>query len=124
MKLSHVGIEANDIESLRYWYMRYFALSSSPKYRSDERGVSCYFLSWPDSDGAQIEILSYDDRTVDPSVNHVAIATGSREGVKFLTELLRTDGNLIVAEPAETMTGTYMAACLDPEGNRVEIVDR
>ncbi|MDE6369560.1 MAG: hypothetical protein K2K94_10025 [Muribaculaceae bacterium] len=124
MKLSHVGIVANDIESLRYWYMRYFALSSSPKYRSDERGVSCYFLSWPDSDGAQIEILSYDDRTVDPSVHQVAIATGSREGVKFLTELLRTDGNLIVTEPAETMTGTYMSACLDPEGNRVEIVDR
>ena len=124
MKLSHVGIVANDIESLRYWYMRYFALSSSPKYRSDERGVNCYFLSWPDSDGAQIEILSYDDRTVDPSVNHVDIATGSRDGVKFLTELLRTDGNLIVTEPAETMTGTYMSACLDPEGNRVEIVDR
>ncbi|MDE5568612.1 MAG: hypothetical protein K2J12_09245, partial [Muribaculaceae bacterium] len=61
--------------------------------------------------------------TVNPSANHVAIATGSREGVNFLTELLRTDGNLIITEPFETPAGTYMSACLDPEGNRVEIVD-
>lgn len=124
MKLSHAGIVANDIEAMRYWYMRYFALTSSPLYRDAGRGVSCYFLSCPDSDGSQIEILHFDGQTVNPSPSHVAIATGSREGVNFLTELLRTDGNLIVAEPAETIVGTYMSACLDPEGNRVEIVDR
>ena len=124
MKLSHVGIVANDIEEMRYWYMRYFALTSSPLYRNDATRVTCYFLYWPDTDGAQIEILHYDGRTVDPSVNHVAISTGSREGVNFLTELLRTDGNQIVAEPFETPAGTYLAICLDPEGNRVEIVDR
>lgn len=124
MKLSHAAVVANDIEALRYWYMRYFALSSSRKFRNEEKGMSCYFLGWPDTDGAQIEILSYDERTVDPSVNHIAIATGSREGVKFLTELLRTDGNQIIAEPSETIVGTFMSSCLDPEGNRVEIVDR
>ena len=124
MKLSHIGITANDIESLRYWYMRYFALSSGPLCRDAERGVSCYFLSWPDTDGAQIEILSFDGLRVKPSSGNVAIATGSREGVDFLTELLRTDGNPIVAEPAETIAGSYMSACLDPEGNRVEITDR
>ena len=124
MKLSHVGIVTNDIEAMRYWYMRYFALTSSPRFRNDTTGVTCYFLYWPDTDGAQIEIMHYDGRTVDPSVNHVAISTGSREGVNFLTELLRTDGNMIIAEPFETPVGTYIAACLDPEGNRVEIVDR
>ena len=123
MELSHTGIVANDIELLRYWYMRYFALSSSPLFRDEERGLSCYFLSW--SDGlSKIEILSRDGVAVEPSANHIAIATGSREGVDFLTELLRTDGNTIVSEPAPTMAGTYMSACLDPEGNRVEIVDR
>lgn len=123
MELSHTGIVANDIELLRYWYMRYFALSSSQLFRNEERGLSCYFLSWPDS-RAQIEILCRDGETVKPSTNHVAISTGSREGVDFLTELLRTDGNTIVSEPAPTSAGTYMSACLDPEGNRVEIVDR
>lgn len=123
MNLSHTGIVANDIELLRYWYMRYFALSSSRLFRNEELGLSCYFLSWSDS-AAQIEILSRDGETVRPSANHVAIATGSREGVDFLTELLRTDGNTIVSEPASTLVGTYMSACLDPEGNRVEIVDR
>lgn len=123
MKLSHIGIVADDIEALRYWYMRYFALTSSPLYRSESTGVSCYFLSWPDTDGAQIEIMNYGRPAETRSPGHVAIATGSREGVRFLTELLRTDGNIIVSEPAETVVGTYMAACLDPEGNRVEIVD-
>lgn len=123
MELSHTGIVANDIELLRYWYMRYFALSSSPLFRDEERGLSCYFLSWSDS-LSKIEILSRDGVAVEPSANHIAIATGSREGVDFLTELLRTDGNTIVSEPAPTMAGFYMSACLDPEGNRVEIVDR
>jgi lactoylglutathione lyase len=123
MKLSHVGIVANDIEALRYWYMRYFALTSSELYRNEDSGVSCYFLSWPDSD-ASVEILAYDKKTTDSVAGHVAIAAGSREGVRFLTELLRTDGNPVISEPAETVVGTYMSACLDPEGNRVEIVDR
>lgn len=123
MKLNHVGIAANDLELLRYWYMRYFAMSSSRKYESEKKGLSCYFLSFSEENAPQIEIISYHGQHIPAGHGHVAISVGSRQGVDFLTELLRTDGNLIVGEPAEALTGTYMAAVLDPEGNRVEITE-
>ncbi|MDE7427003.1 MAG: VOC family protein [Muribaculaceae bacterium] len=123
MRLHHAGIAANDLELLRYWYMRYFAMSSSEKYESEEKGISCYFLSFTEENVPQLEIISYHGVHIPQGHGHVAISVGSRQGVEFMTELLRTDGNKIVKEPSEALTGTYMAAVLDPEGNRVEITE-
>lgn len=125
MRLSHIGIEANDIERLRYWYMRYFAMSSSELYSDAARGVQCYFLRSSDPAAAEIEILHHSDRPSGgcASVHHLAVTTGSRQGVDFLIELLRTDGNTIAAEPFTAVNGRYMGVVLDPEGNRVEITE-
>ncbi|MDE6099158.1 MAG: VOC family protein [Muribaculaceae bacterium] len=124
MRLSHIGIEAGDIERLRYWYMRYFAMTSSDLYSDAERGVRCYFLRSSDPAASTLEILNYSDRgPAVPATAHLAISTGSRQGVDFLIELLRTDGNAIVREPFVAVNGCYMGVVLDPEGNRVEITE-
>lgn len=124
MRLSHIGIEANDIERLRYWYMRYFAMSSSELYSDPDRGLQCYFLHSSDPAAAALEIMHYSSgQTSAPTTGHIAISTGSRQGVDFLIELLRTDGNTIAKEPFIAVNGCYLGIVLDPEGNRVEITE-
>lgn len=124
MKLSHIGIEADDIERLRYWYMRYFAMSSSELYSDPARGLKCYFLRSSDPSASALEIIHHSGKQAgQPTTAHLAVSTGSRQGVDFLIELLRTDGNTVVLEPFEAVNGCYMGVVLDPEGNRVEITE-
>ena len=120
MRISHIGIEANDIERLRYWYMRYFAMSSSELYSDPARGVQCYFLRSSDPSASSLEILHHSDKqSAQPTTAHLAVSTGSRQGVDFL----RTDGNTVAREPFVAVNGCYMGVVLDPEGNRVEITE-
>ena len=124
MRISHIGIEANDIERLRYWYMRYFAMSSSELYSDPARGAQCYFLRSSDPSASSLEILHHSDKqSAQPTTAHLAVSTGSRQGVDFLIELLRTDGNTVAREPFVAVNGCYMGVVLDPEGNRVEITE-
>ncbi len=52
---------------------------------------------------------------------HLAMSTGSREGVNQLTNQLRAAGYRVVSEPRQTGDGYYESCVLDPDGNRVEI---
>ena len=106
MRLSHIGIEANDIERLRYWYMRYFAMSSSELYSDPARGVQCYFLRSSDPSASALEILHHSDKqSAQPTTAHLAVS------------------NTVAREPFVAVNGCYMGVVLDPEGNRVEITE-
>ena len=52
---------------------------------------------------------------------HLAVSVGSTAKVDVLTELLRTDGYVIVGEPRTTGDGYYESVVLDPENNIIEI---
>jgi len=54
---------------------------------------------------------------------HFAISTGSKSQVDHITELLRKDGFRIIGEPRTTGDGNYESVVLDPDGNRVEIMN-
>jgi lactoylglutathione lyase len=54
---------------------------------------------------------------------HFAINVGSREKVDHLTEILRKDGYRIINEPRTTGDGFYESVVLDPDGNRLEIMN-
>ena len=52
---------------------------------------------------------------------HFSISVGTRDNVDQLTNLLRSDGIMIIGEPRTTGDGYYESVILDPEGNQVEI---
>lgn len=118
MRLSQLVIPARDIERIRYWYMRYFAMQSSDIHTGQD-GERSYRLSCPD-DLCSLLVVS---DTEPHSASRLAISVASRRGVDFVTELLRTDGNTIAVEPGEDVYGVYRSVVLDPEGNRVSIVE-
>jgi len=54
---------------------------------------------------------------------HFAINVGSREKVEHLTEMIKKDGYKVLNEPRTTGDGYYESVVLDPDGNRVEIMN-
>ena len=120
MHISQFSIPAQDIENLRYWFMRYFAMSSSDKHVSDDGGESYRLSCSDDTCSLLIERLR---KGQTPGCTRLAMSVASREGVDFLTELLRTDGNIIIKEPSDNVYGVYRSVVLDPEGNRISVVE-
>lgn len=118
MRLLQINIPARDIELIRYWYMRYFAMKSS-ELHTDEDGVKSYRLNCPD-DSCFILVTKNDEPR---TALTLAISVGSRQGVDFVTELLRTDGHRIDSEPKNDVYGVYHSVALDPEGNRVMVTE-
>lgn len=118
MLISLTSVATSDVENLRYWYMRYFAMSSTDRH-TDNKGRNSYILSCPEGDCRLLIDTAIEGDA--PGQYRVGISVGSREGVDFLTELLRTDGNPIVIEPSTDVYGAYRAVVLDPDGNRVSV---
>ncbi len=54
---------------------------------------------------------------------HVAFSAGSKNNVDELTKQLETDGYKIASQPRTTGDGYYESCVLDPENNRIEIVE-
>jgi lactoylglutathione lyase len=126
MKIEHIAIWAEDLDTLCGFYTRYFGAEVSAKYHNPKRNFTSCFLSFADG-GARIEVMHIPD-TAEPAsrenpkgLAHFAISVGNREAVDALTERLRADGHTIAGEPRTTGDGYYESVVLDPEGNLVEI---
>lgn len=128
MLIDHVAIWVRDIERVKSFYQKYFNCSSGAKYRNESKNFESYFLYF--ENGARLELMSRPD--IPDNINswieqyygiiHIAIKTGSREGVDGLAESLRGDGYAVIEEPRVTGDGYYECCILDPENNRIEIV--
>ena len=126
MRIEHIAIWADDIESLRTFYTKYFDLDCGDKYVNPSKNFISYFLSFG-NDKTRIELMNVPDMVNNAGLGnlkglaHFAIAVGSPEAVNALTERLRADGYAILSEPRITGDGYYESAVADPEGNYVEI---
>ena len=127
MKIHHLAIWCNDIESMHSFYTNYFTCKSNAKYYNSTKIFTSYFLSFDGSD-CQIELMSRPDITEEPTkrgfikgIAHLDIEVGDENTVNTLAERLRADGHTIASEPRKTGDGYYEAAILDPEGNYIEI---
>ena len=128
MKIEHVAIWVNDLEAMKNFYEKYFNAVSGSKYFNPNKNFQSYFLSF--GEGCRLELMQMPG--IPSSLNdpykqfsgliHFAIEVGSKEKVNFLTEQLRKDGHAIVGEPRTTGDGYYESIVLDPEGNRIEIM--
>ena len=127
MKIEHLAIWVDDLETMREFYLTYFDFTSGEKYTNEKKGYSSYFLVFGDGE-TRLELMKLKDITSDPGkrglmkgMAHFAISVGSKEAVNQLTERLRRDNYTIESEPRTTGDGYYESVVLDPEGNYVEI---
>lgn len=125
MKLDHVAMYVNDLETARDFFIRYFGAVSNEMYHNPRTELKTYFLSF--DRGARLEIMSRPDMADLPKdplrtgFVHLAFCVGGKEKVDQLTERLRADGYAVVSGPRITGDGYYESCIEGPEGNLVEI---
>ncbi len=126
MKIEHVAMYVNDLESARDFFVKYLGGVSNDGYHNKTTGFRSFFISF--YDGARLEIMnkpSMEDIT--KSVNrtgyiHIAFSVGSIAEVDRLTRQFREDGFEVLSGPRTTGDGYYESCIVGIEGNQIEIV--
>lgn len=125
MKIDHVAMYVNDLESARRFFIKYLNAVSNNEYYNKSTGFRSYFLSF--EDGARLELMNRPDMenfkktTVRTGFIHIAFSVGSKEKVDRLTQILKLDGYTILSEPRTTGDGYYESCIVGIEENLIEL---
>ncbi len=127
MKIEHVALYVNDLESAKNFFVKYFSAKSNEGYRNQKTDFRSYFLSF--DDGARLEIMNKPEMSDLPKALartgyvHLAFSVGSREKVDSLTAELKADGYEVISGPRTTGDGYYESCVVAIEGNQIEITE-
>ena len=127
MRIEHVAMYVNDLESARAFFIKYFGAVSNDGYHNTRTNFHSYFLTF--EGGARLEIMNKPDMQDDEkSLNrtgyaHIAFSLGSKQAVDELTGRLRSDGYPIVSGPRTTGDVYYESCIVGIEGNLLEITE-
>ena len=127
MRIEHVAMYVNDLESARAFFIEYFGAVSNDGYHNTRTNFHSYFLTF--EGGARLEIMNKPDMQDDEkSLNrtgyvHIAFSLGSKQAVDELTGRLRSDGYPIVSGPRTTGDVYYESCIVGIEGNLLEITE-
>lgn len=125
MKIEHVAMYVNDLESARDFFVKYLGGVSNDGYHNKATDFRSYFISF--EDGARLEIMNKPQmEDTSKSINrtgyiHLAFSVGSREKVDELTDQLKNDGYEVVSGPRTTGDGYYESCVAGIEGNQIEL---
>lgn len=124
MKLAHIALFAEDMETMKVFFTAYFGCTAGTLYNNPRTGFRSYSLRFPE--GGVLELMQWDTVAPRPEgrhtgLNHIALSVGSREAVDALTARLAGDGFTVDSGPRVTGDGYYESCVLGPEGLRVEI---
>lgn len=129
MKLEHLGLWTNNLETLKEYYCRYFGGNSNAMYENQTNGFKSYFLTF--RGGARLELMqkpgipeNQNDRREKQHLGliHLAFGLNSKEEVDEKAKELLFADYLILRGPRTTGDGYYEFETLDPDGNRIEVV--
>lgn len=127
MKIEHLAIWVDDLENMKEFYQKYFAMAAGKKYINQSKQYTSYFLQFGEG-MTRLELMHRPDisptsgqRGFQKGIAHFTISVGGKEKVNELTEMLRKDNYTIFSEPRTTGDGYYETVVLDPEGNILEI---
>lgn len=126
MKIDHVAMYVNDLNSAREFFMKYFGAKSNEGYHNTKTNFKSFFLSF--DEGSRLEIMNRPEMTdmektlARTGYIHIAFNVGSKEKVDQLTELLKKDGYEVLGGPRITGDGYYESAIVAVEGNQIEII--
>lgn len=125
MKIEHIAMYVNDLESVKTFFVKYFGATTNNGYHNVKTDFYSYFLSF--DDGARLEIMNrpvMSDNEKDlqrTGYIHIAFSVGSKEKVDELTTKLMSDGYEVVSGPRTTGDGYYESCVTGIEGNQIEI---
>ena len=125
MKIEHIAMYVNDLESARSFFVKYLSGKSNDGYHNKTTDFRSYFISF--DDGARLEIMKKPDMVdAEKKINrtgydHVAFSVGSKEKVDELTARLKADGYEVISGPRTTGDGYYESCIISIEGNQIEI---
>lgn len=125
MKIEHIAMYVNELESTRDFFVKYLGGVSNGGYHNKTTGFKSYFISF--DDGARLEIMNKPSmENIAKPVNrtgyiHIAFSVGSVEEVDRLTRVFREDGYEVLSGPRTTGDGYYESCIVGIEGNQIEI---
>ena len=125
MRIEHIALYVNDLESARRFFVKYFEATSNDGYHNPQTDFRSYFLSF--DNGARLEIMNKPNMSDLPKeINrtgyaHIAFSAGSQEKVDALTAELKADGYEVISGPRTTGDGYYESCIIALEGNQIEI---
>ena len=125
MKIEHIAMYVNDLDSARNFFEKYFKAVSSNEYHNQKTNFRSYFLSF--DDGTRLEIMNKPEmqdmeKTFDRTgLIHIAFSVGSKERVDELTMRMSSDGYNVISGPRTTGDGYYESCIIGIEGNQIEI---
>lgn len=127
MKIDHIAMYLEDLESAKSFFIKYFDAVSNQQYHNPKTGLRTYFLSF--GDGARLEIMNRPEMTSsEKALNqlgfiHLAFSLGGKEKVDSLTKRLLEDGFKVISGPRVTGDGCYESCILGPENCQIEITE-
>ena len=125
MRIEHVAMYVNDIETARDFFVKYLEGKSNDGYHNTKTDFRSYFISF--DDGARLEIMNKPDMADEEKflnrtgLIHIAFSVGSKERVDELTHCLKADGFEVVSGPRTTGDGYYESCIVAIEGNQIEL---
>lgn len=125
MKIEHIAMYVNDLESVKKFFERYMGAVSNGLYHNEKTGFKSYFLTF--GDGARLEIMNKPNmEDAEKALSrtgyiHIAFSAGTKEKVDLLTDQMKEDGYEIISGPRVTGDGYYESCVVAIEGNQIEI---
>ena len=125
MRIEHIALYVNNLESARRFFVKYFGATSNDGYHNPQTDFRSYFLSF--DNGARLEIMNKPKMSDLPKeisrtgYAHIAFSVGSQEKVDALTTELKADGYKVISGPRTTGDGYYESCIVALEDNQIEI---
>lgn len=125
MKIEHIAMYVNDLESAKDFFVKYLDAVPNEGYHNQKTDFRSYFLSF--DDGARLEIMNKPQMEDEAKLQartgyiHIAFSLGSKERVDFLTRQMKSDGYEVVSGPRTTGDGYYESCIIGIEGNQIEL---
>ena len=127
MKIEHIALFVNDLESAKDFFIKYLGGRSNDGYHNKDTGFRSYFISF--EDGARLELMNKPGLVdLEKPLNrtgyvHIAFSVGSKEKVDEITALLQKEGFEVASGPRTTGDGYYESCIVVIEGNQIEITE-
>ena len=127
MKIEHIAMYVNNLETARDFFVKYLGGKSNDGYHNVNTDFRSFFISF--NDGARLELMNKpglvdsEKQLTRTGYIHIAFSVGSKEKVDELTDRLKNDGFEVVSGPRTTGDGYYESCIVAIEGNQIEITE-